>query len=104
MARFRAKIPDGTIALVGDLRFYPGQLLPEGVTEYQVLGTLELSPEEQYDDTEEIAYSVRVPVELNYAGVREAIQETIDAIIENQLSFASTGFLSTDGSLTYFNA
>ena len=78
MARNRANISEGQSAWVGDLRFGPNQLLPEGTVEYQVKGWFYLDEEERWDrEVKGIGYSFTVPVGTS----RKDIQELAETLI-----------------------
>lgn len=73
--RYRANIEPDQAAYVGDLRFFPGQLLPIGTLEYQVNGWIEFDPGEgQPLGVKGLRYSITVPVGSSKSGIEEAVE------------------------------
>lgn len=96
MARSRANIEPGQTAYVGNLRFGPGQLLPEGTVEYQVKGWYELDPDEGGPPgAKGIPYSF--PVEVGTS--RADIQEAVALIASLTIADAYANYFKTDEEL-----
>lgn len=92
MARNRANITPDQVAIVGDLRFGPGQLLPVGTIEYQINGWIELEPGQgQPRGVKGIPYSITVPVGTGKADIEEAVSAFEElALADPDFNFGET--------------
>lgn len=96
MARNRANIEPGQTAYVGNLRFGPGQLLPEGTVEYQVKGFYALDPDEGGPrGVKGIPYSITVPVGTS----RNDVQEAVALLASLTIADAYANYYETDENL-----
>lgn len=79
MARNRANIDEGQSAYVGNIRFGPRQLLPQGTTQYEVKGWYQLDSDETWrGGPKGIAYSFTVEVGTSRADVEEMTLTAIE--------------------------